>query len=99
MAGKVVRKSYLRPHAARGYRVKLQRQGYTERRTPDIAIEQTSVGLAHARPNKVLYSLSWRVLITTSYTGVYTLHEQVYGMNHLNTLISFNRESMADINC
>ena len=34
----VVRKSYLCPHAARGYRVKFQRQGYiaTERRTPDI---------------------------------------------------------------
>ena len=48
-------------HAARGYRVKLQRQGYTARRTTDniylyniswkIAIEQTSVGLAHTRPN------------------------------------------------
>ena len=46
----------------RGYRVKLQRQGYTERRTPDNntyihiyiwknAIEQTSAGLAHTRPN------------------------------------------------
>jgi len=30
LAGKVVQKSYLRPHAARGYRIKLQRQGYTE---------------------------------------------------------------------
>jgi len=30
LAGKVVQKSYLRPHAAHGYRVKLQRQGYTE---------------------------------------------------------------------
>ena len=35
LAGKNVRKSYLRPHAACGYRVKLQRQGYTEQRTPD----------------------------------------------------------------
>ena len=33
--GKVVRKSYLRPHAAHGYRVKLQHQGYMERRTPE----------------------------------------------------------------
>ena len=31
----VVRKSYLRPHAARGHRVKLQRQKHTERRTTD----------------------------------------------------------------
>ena len=30
----VVRKSYV-PHAARGYRVKLQHQEYAERRTPD----------------------------------------------------------------
>ena len=35
LAGEVVRKSYLCPHAARGYRVKLQRQGYTARRTTD----------------------------------------------------------------
>ena len=41
----------------RGYHVKLQHQGYTERRTPHnniymkIAIEQTRVGLAHAHPN------------------------------------------------
>ena len=35
LAGKVVRKSYLCPHAARGYHVKLQCQGYTERRTTD----------------------------------------------------------------
>ena len=55
-----VRKSYLRPHAARGYRVKLQRWEYTEWRTPEnnnnnniwkIPIRLTSVGLAHARPN------------------------------------------------
>ena len=42
------------PHAARGYRVKLQRWEYTERRTPEkrkILIRLTSVGLAHARPN------------------------------------------------
>ena len=32
---KVVRKSYLCPHSARGYRVKLQRQEYTARRTTD----------------------------------------------------------------
>ena len=53
LAGKVVRKSYLCPHAARGYCIKLQRQGYTARRTTDhekITIEQTSVGLAHAHP-------------------------------------------------
>ena len=35
LAGEVVRKSYLCPHAARGYRVKLQRQGYTARRTTE----------------------------------------------------------------
>ena len=35
LASKVVRKSYLCPHAARGYRVKLQRQGYTEQRMTD----------------------------------------------------------------
>ena len=28
LAGEVVRKSYLCPHAARGYRVKLHRKGY-----------------------------------------------------------------------
>ena len=37
-------------HAPRGYRIKLQRQKYTEWRTI-IIIELTSVGLAHARPN------------------------------------------------
>ena len=35
LAGKVVRKSYLCPHAARDYCVKLQHQGYTARRTTD----------------------------------------------------------------
>ena len=50
---KVAQKSYLRPHAAQGYSVKLQRQGYMAQRTTDniyiimkITIEQTSVGLA-----------------------------------------------------
>ena len=38
----------------RGYRVKLKRQGYTARRTTDI--EQTSVGIAHARPNYVVWT-------------------------------------------
>ena len=45
-------------HAARDYCAKLQHQVYTERRTPNnnikkIAIQLTSVGLAHARPNYV----------------------------------------------
>ena len=35
LAGKVVRKSYLCAHAARGYHVKLQLQVYMKRRTPD----------------------------------------------------------------
>ena len=35
LAGKVVRKSYLHPHAACGYRVKLECQGYMERRMTD----------------------------------------------------------------
>ena len=35
LAGKSCTNSYLRPHAARGYRIKLQRQGYTARRTTD----------------------------------------------------------------
>ena len=35
LAGEVVRKSYLCLHAARGYRVKLQHQGYTARHTTD----------------------------------------------------------------
>ena len=50
---KVAQKSYLRPHAAQGYSVKLQRQGYMAQCTTDniyiimkITIEQTSVGLA-----------------------------------------------------
>ena len=40
-------------YTAWGYLVKLQCQKHTERCTPDIniAIELTSVGLAHARPN------------------------------------------------
>ena len=60
-------------HVARGYHVKLQRQGYTARCTIDnlyniswkIAIEQTSVGLTHARPNWASTSSSepsmWRL--------------------------------------
>ena len=39
---KVVRNSYLRPHAACGYRVKLQRQGYTARRTTDNIYHEKS---------------------------------------------------------
>ena len=35
LAGEVARKSYLCPHAAHGYRIKLQHQGYTARRTTD----------------------------------------------------------------
>ena len=35
LAGKAVRKSYLCPHAARGYRIKLQHQGYTEQSMQD----------------------------------------------------------------
>ena len=37
LAGEVVRKSYLCPHVACGYRVKLQHQGYTARRTTTIS--------------------------------------------------------------
>ena len=41
------------PHAACSYHVKLQRQRYMERRTTDNIYEksQTSVRVAHARPN------------------------------------------------
>ena len=42
LAGEVVRKSYLCPHAARGYRVKLQRQGYTAGRTTDNIYHEKS---------------------------------------------------------
>ena len=48
LAGEVVRKSYLCPHAARSYHVKLQRQGYTAQRTTDnIYIYITSVDAKH----------------------------------------------------
>ena len=45
---KVVRNSYLRPHAL-NYSVKDIRHDVRQYRK--IAFEQTSVGLAHARPN------------------------------------------------
>ena len=67
-------------HAACGYRVKLRRQGYTARCTTDdiylyiswkIAVEQTSVGLAHACPNwastssseAIMWRLCWLQLL------------------------------------
>ena len=39
---KVVRNSYLCPPAARGYHIKLQRQGYTARRTTDNIYHEKS---------------------------------------------------------
>ena len=53
----VVRKSYLRSARSPRYRIKLQCQKHTERRTTEsdirwkISIQLTNVGLAHARPN------------------------------------------------
>ena len=45
---------------------------------------------------KVLYSLSWRALVTTSYIGVYTLHSKC---SRLNVLTSCNGAAITDINC
>ena len=47
------------PHVGHGYHIKLQQQKFTEQRTTfninmKIAIEQTSVGLAHTCPNNLI---------------------------------------------
>ena len=52
----------VRMHVGHGYRIKLQQQEFTEQCTTDnvymkIAIEQTSGGLAHTRPNNVILRL------------------------------------------
>ena len=68
----VVRKSYLHSACSLHYCVKLQHQEYTERRTTqnnnNIAIEHTSGGLAHARPNYVLETLCLTFLHCCTFT-------------------------------
>ena len=67
---KVVRKSYLCPHAARSYRIKLQRQGYTARRMTDNIYHEKS------QLNRLVWGSLTLAPISMSQTCLYSISYQ-----------------------